>query len=66
MKWFESHNTNVFDWPPLSPDFNPIESIWGLMARYIYAGGKQFSNVYELLTAIQRAGTILTKKSLKN
>ena len=46
MKRVESHNINVF--LPLSPDLNPIENIWRLMARDMYAGGKQFSNVYKL------------------
>ena len=65
MKWFESHNINVLDWPPLSPDLNPIENIWGLMARDIYAGGKQFSNVYELKTGIQKSWDNIDKKIIK-
>ena len=40
MKWFESHNINVLDWPSLRPDLNLIENIWGLMERDIYSGGK--------------------------
>lgn len=32
MNWFESHpEVTVLAWPPLSPDLNPIENVWGKM-----------------------------------
>ena len=49
----------------MSPDLNPIENIWRLMARDIYAGGKQFSNVYELKTAIQKSWDNIDKEIIK-
>ena len=35
------------------------------MARDIYTGGKQFSNVYELKLPFKRAGTILNEEIIK-
>lgn len=26
---FDEKAINVLDWPPYSPDFNPIENLWG-------------------------------------
>jgi transposase len=65
MKWFETHNIKVLNWPPLSPDLNPIENIWGIMAREIYDGGKQFSNVNELKTAIQNSWNNVDEEIIK-
>ena len=28
QKWFETHGVYVEDWPPHSPDLNPIEPVW--------------------------------------
>jgi hypothetical protein len=38
--------------PPLSPDLNPIENVWALLARRVYAGGKTFETTEELWDAI--------------
>lgn len=45
----------VLAWPALSPDLNPIENLWGDMARAVYSGGMQYNTVSELKGAILRA-----------
>ena len=29
-------------WPPKPPDLNPIENLWSIMKRHVYASGKQY------------------------
>lgn len=31
MAWFSRQNFELLDWPPLSPDLNPIENVWSYM-----------------------------------
>jgi transposase len=50
--WFRSKNINLLEWPALSPDLNPLENVWGILARRVYAEGRQFSDVEELKRAI--------------
>lgn len=33
--WKREHGIEFIDWPPNSPDLNPIENVWGLMKRKI-------------------------------
>ena len=35
-----------------SPDLNPIENVWGSIARDVYGNGKQFESVNDLRDAI--------------
>lgn len=52
MDWLRSHGVSTVCWPSRSPDLNPIENVWGIMTRRVYAGGKQYSNLWELKMAI--------------
>lgn len=45
ISWFKRNKINVLPWPSLSPDLNPIENLWGLLARKVYADGRQFKTI---------------------
>ncbi|CAF1272738.1 unnamed protein product [Rotaria magnacalcarata] len=52
LTWFKSQKVNVLPWPSLSPALNPIENLCGILARKVYAGGKQFRTKEQLKTTI--------------
>lgn len=35
-KWFEEYGIPVMDWPPYSPDLNPIEYMWFPLKHGVY------------------------------
>lgn len=37
QEWFERHGIWVIDWPPYSPDLNPIEHAWKALKHQLYA-----------------------------
>ena len=41
------------DWPSNSPDLNPIENLWGWMAREVYKNGRQFNSLNELKNEVE-------------
>ena len=48
QNWLKSKNINVLEWPANSPDLNPIENVWGLLVRRVYANGRQFKTKNDL------------------
>jgi len=38
----------VLDWPPYSPDLNPIENVWSWMKHKLYSKGKECESVKEV------------------
>lgn len=50
--WLRSHQVDTMDWPACSPDLNPIENLWGLIVRDIYADSRQYNTVADLKQAI--------------
>jgi hypothetical protein len=64
--WFRGQKIKVMEWPAYSPDLNPIENVWGVLARKVYANGKQFDNVVDLKTAVQEAWNDIGQEYLDN
>lgn len=64
--FFQESNLTVMDWPALSPDLNPIENVWGLLAQRVYGFGKQYDTVDDLKTAIRAAWEGLDPVYLSN
>ncbi len=52
-------------WPPKSPDLNIIENVWGMLAREVYYGYRQFECVEDLKEAITYAWEKITPQRTK-
>lgn len=63
--WMKSKKIKVMDWPACSPDQNPIENIWGILARRVYADNKQYRDIPELKCAILESWSTLEEKIRK-
>lgn len=66
VDWFRDRNINLLHWPSRSPDLNPIENLWGIMVRRIYANNKQYQTVNELKEAIQEAWDVIDPETIQN
>ena len=64
--WFAANDVTVLPWPSNSPDLNPIETVWSLMVRKVYAHGKQYFRIDELVRAIKQAWAKITKSEVLN
>ena len=51
-EYIDIQNIEVIDWPVCSSDQNPMENIWGILARRVYAQNRQYKDVFELKEAI--------------
>ena len=65
MSWFQTHHVNVLDWPSCSPDLNPIENIWGVLVRRIYADNKVYDSTAALKDALEEAWSNLQPSLLQ-
>jgi transposase len=53
--FFRDQGIPLLNWPARSPDLNPIDNVWAMMSRVVYANGKQYDTVDELRAAIFKA-----------
>jgi len=51
-EWLENNFIDLLDWPAYSPDLNPIENLWGILARKVYEDQRQFQNKESLTACI--------------
>lgn len=53
--WLCAEKITVLDWPACSPDLNPMENLWAIIARRVYAENKHYDTVEQLKKAIKSA-----------
>ena len=66
-EWFEENGIDVLDWPPYSPDLNPIEHLWFRLKKLVYqvnpdiekVGGSADTVREALYEALERAWTMI-------
>lgn len=58
MDWFKSNNIPLLDWPPTSPDINPIENIWSIIDRDLQ--NYKITTAQELKCAIKEIWSKIT------
>lgn len=66
LEWISSQSISIIDWPALSPDLNPIENLWGIMAQRVYVGGRQYDRIEDLKRAILSAWNEIPNFILQN
>ena len=54
------------DWPALSPDLNPIENLWDIVARQVYGQGKQYDSKVSLTGAIMKSRSEMEDQTVKS
>lgn len=65
-EWLNAKKVRVLDWPPRSPDLNPVENAWGYLARKVYAHGRQYSSVEQLSEAIHNEWESIPQSFFQN
>ncbi|KIH45926.1 hypothetical protein ANCDUO_24024 [Ancylostoma duodenale] len=53
-------------WPACSPDLNPIENLWAIVARKVYANGAQYNTVNDLKVAVLSAWAYIPMDTINN
>ena len=54
-EFLQNNGIQVMEWPPYSPDLNPIENLWAILKQKLSQEG--YSNRNELITNVRRIWT---------
>ena len=72
-KWFEDTSIVITDWPPYSPDLNPIEHLWYKLKQVVNeirpdintAGGGEEEVKRKLFEALEEAWSVIDIELMK-
>jgi transposase len=65
-EFLRDENLQVMQWPSKSPDLNPIENLWGVLARAVYAEGRQFLTKADLISTIKQSWAEISQNLIDN
>ena len=65
LEWLEAKGITLLGWPANSPDLSPIENVFGVLSRAVYADNHQFSTVRELEEKIVACWDNLSQESIR-
>lgn len=65
-EWFAENEVELLNHPPLSPDLNPIENLWGQLAQEVYGNGRQYNSIDSLKRSILTSWNAITETTLQN
>lgn len=64
--WLASKNIQYLEWPACSLDQNPMENLWGIIVRRVYANNRQYQSVHSLKEAIEVAWNSIEEGTMQN
>jgi transposase len=62
--WLKKNKIETIEWPAHSPDLNPIENLWGILTRVVFANGRQFKNKNDLRQEILKQWSLIKPKTI--
>ena len=69
LQWLQDHEIKFWgkeEWPPNSPDLNPIENLWSILKEDMASEKKQPQNIAELEKLLQRSWKKIKLETLEN
>ena len=63
-QYLSNKQINVLNWPPQSPDLNPIENLWSILDRE--AKDRNVSNENDLFLCLKKAWENISSKTIQN
>lgn len=63
-QWFTDQKVTVMEWPPQSPDLNPIENLWDIVDRHI--DRQEVRNKHQLFEQAKRAWDAIPLETIHN
>ncbi len=64
-KWFSEQKVHLLEWPPQSPDMNPIENVWNYLDIQVRKRQQEISTVNDLYRIIQEEAKKIPKSFIK-
>lgn len=66
IQYLQDVGIESLDWPPLSPDANPIEHLWDTLKRHIRARNQPPNSIAELRLAAQEEWNRIPQETIKD